>query len=373
MFTYHLKSAFRHLRRRKGYAALNVSGLALGLACSILLVLYVRSERAVDATIPDRDRIQRVGSYWQEESMGLPITAPAPVGPALARTYPEVEAQTRLWAGWINLRTPGAPALRRNGYVADPNVASFFGLPMLHGNARTALDRPRSILLHEGLARALFGTTDAVGRTVTLETYNTGDQTYTVTGVWRDLPFNSFTHFGGEPYDLIVPWTGADDFVPAASWADWTNRTLLTYVKLAPGASTERLTAAFDGFVRREAPAELHGAYRPILEPLARLYLDDEDGKNRRTVGLLAGLAALILLVACINFANLATARALERAREIGVRKAIGARRGHLVSALLGEAFLVSTLATVLGAGLARVLQGPFFSLTGKPLVLDHP
>ena len=235
----------------------------------------------------------------------------------------------------------------------------------------TALQQPRSVVLREDLAEALFGTDEAVGETLLIETFNNGTQPYTVTGVWQALPLNSVTHFDNVPYELVTSYTPGD-MLSEGAWTGWDNRYLLSYVKLSPTASAEAVAAKFDDFVQTAAPEELHGIYSPALQPLRSLYLDDNDGRNRRTVWLLAALAGLILLVACINFANLATAQALERAREIGVRKAIGAHRGQLIGPLLGEAVLVAAVATALGTILARVLQDAFFSLAGKPLVLAN-
>ncbi len=374
MLKNYLVVVFRSLRRQKGYAFINVSGLAVGLACCILIVLYVRSERAVDTVFDDVDRIYRIGSEWRDEGAGLPITAPAPIGEKMVETFPEAQASVRLWAGWLNVRSAegDVSAFRRSAYVADANVISFFGIPLLHGSAETALRQPRSVVLREDLARAVFGTADAVGRTLLVETYNNGTQPYTVTGVWEPLAFNSFTRFGGGEFALIVSFAPGD-VMSEEEWTSWENRYLLHYVKLAPGTAPDAVSARLANFVRAVAPEEYHGMYEPVLQPLRTLYLDDEGGRNRRAVHLLTGLAVLILLVACINFANLATAQALRRGKEIGVRKSIGARRGQIVGQYLGEAVVVAALATVLGALLARVLQNPFFELVGKPLVLPNP
>ena len=374
MLKNHLAVALRNLRRRAGSSAINVVGLALGLACCILLVLYVRSELAVDTVFDDADRIHRVGGLWADGASGLPITAPAPTAKAMVETLPEVESSVRMWPGWLNVRDADheqASAFRRNAYVVDSNVLTFFGLPLVQGDPETALQKPRSVVLHENLARAAFGTEDAVGRTLLIETYINGTQSYTVTGVWGALPFNSVTRFGGERFELIVSYT-PDDILDEAAFTSWDSRFLLSYVKLTPESSAAAVSAKLGDVVRTEMPDALQGVYMPVLQPIRSLYLDDNEGHNRRMVWLMAALAGLILLVACINFANLATAQALERAREIGVRKAMGARRGQLIGPLLGEAMLVATAATALGALLAWVMQDAFFDMAGKSLVLTH-
>lgn len=374
MLNNRLTIALRVLRRGRGYAFLNVTGLAVGLACCVLIVLYVRSELAVDTVFQDADRIHRLSSDWAEGEHGLPITAPAPAAEQLAAALPEVESSVRMWLGWLNVRDAGeehAPAFRRNAVVADANMLDFFGIPLVQGDAATALHEPRSVVIHEDLARAAFGTAEAVGETLLVETFNNGTQPYTVTGVWQALPLNSVTQFQGVQHEIIASYT-AGDMLREGAWRGWDNRFLLSYVKLAPNATSQAVTAKLGDFVRTEAPEDLHGIYMPVLDPLSTLYLDDDDGRNRRTVWLLAALAGLILLVACINFANLATAQALERAREVGVRKALGAHRGQLLGSLLGEAVLVACAATALGAFLARALQHAFFSMAGKPLVLPN-
>ncbi|MEM8558950.1 MAG: ABC transporter permease [Bacteroidota bacterium] len=372
MFRYHARVALRTLRRRPTETAINVIGLALGLTCCVLLALYVRNELAVDRDVPHAERIYRLGSAWSDGAAGPPITAPAAAGPALVETFAEVEATVRIWAGWLNVRAGdevAPPVFRRNAYVADANALTFFGFDLLHGDPSTALAAPRSVVLHERFAEAVFGTADAVGRTLLVETYNNGEQPYTVTGVWADRPFNSFTHFDGAEFEVITSFTDGD-LITEYAWWSWENRYLLAYVKLAVGADVAALRSRLPAFVAEQAPQEWAETYAILLESFATLYLDDNDGRNRKAVYLLSALAVLILAVACINFANLATARALNRAKEIGVRKAVGAQRAQLVGPLLGEAVWVAALATALGAGMASVLQGPFFELADKPLVV---
>ncbi len=371
MLRNYLKIAYRNLKRQKGYTLINVAGLAIGIACCVLIFLFVRSELAVNAVFEDAERIYRVDSDWQDEDAGLPFLTLAAASPTMERVYPEVLDQTRLYGIVLSVGV-GNQWLRRDAYVADPSVLNVFDLPLLHGDPAAALREPRSVVLRADLARALFGTTDVVGRTVQLETFRHGHQPYTVTGVWEKLPENSFTQFGESQYQLLLPQAG-EDFVQEPGWTSWQSQNILHFVKLAPGTDVEALRAKMDDFIEAYAPEEFHDKLSLELNPLSTLYLTDAGGRGRRVVELLSAIGVFLLLIAGINFTNLSAARSLTRAKEIGVRKTVGAQREQVMGQFLSESLLVSALATGLGALLAALCLEPFMRLMGKDLVLAHP
>lgn len=207
MLRSHLHTAVRSLHRHLGYAAINVVGLGVGIAVSVLLLLFIRSEWAVNAVIPDAERIVRLDSEWADADRGLPFLTAAPAGETMQRQFPEVEAQTRMYGIWVTLGT-GADFYRRDAWLADPTFLDVFDLPLLHGDAEAALKQPRTVVLRDDLARTLFGSTDVVGRTVEVKTFRNGPQPYTVTGVWEALPRNSVTRFSGSQYQMILSETG---------------------------------------------------------------------------------------------------------------------------------------------------------------------
>ncbi|HMB94391.1 MAG TPA: ABC transporter permease [Rhodothermales bacterium] len=374
MFKNYLKIALRTLERRKGYTFINVFGLATGVACCLLIFLYVRNEVSVNAHIEDVERIYRVDSDWREASMGLPITTLAPVAQTLVQEYPEVEDGVRLYLMTDRIRV-GDKAFRRDVMMADPQVLELFSLPMLAGDPATALLEPYSVVITDALAQTLFGTTDVLGETILFETWQRGEQPYTVTGVRRALPFNSITHFNAdhERYDLIIPAQPYGDFFEEAGWTSWQSRYILQYVKLAPDADVNALQAKLGTFVETYAPETFHGNLNITLNPLRTLYLTDNENLGWRIVGVLSTVALLILLIACINFMNLSTARSLARAREVGVRKTVGAVRWQLVAQFLSESSLIALMATIIGAALASLFIDALFDLADKPLLLTQP
>ncbi len=372
MLRSYFRTAVRSLRRHPGTTAINVVGLGAGIAVSVLLFLFIRSERAVNAVIPDAERIVRLDSEWADPDRGLPFLTAAPAGETMQRQFPEVEAQTRMYGIWVTLGT-GTDFYRRDAWLADPTFLDVFDLPLVYGDAETALKAPRTVVLRDDLARTLFGSTDVVGRTVEVKTWRSGPQPYTVTGVWETLPHNSVTQFRDAQYQMILSETGTWDFTPESGFAAWSSVYIMQYVRLAEDANLNVLQDKMDGFVAANAPETLHDALDIVLRPLPDVYLAFNDGQGWQRLYLLGALAALVLLIAGINFTNLATARSLDRTREVGVRKALGAQRGQLARQFLVEAVLVSGAATGLGALLAAASIDGFAQVAGVEFVLAQP
>jgi putative ABC transport system permease protein len=367
-----LKTALRSLRRHLGGTAVNIVGLGVGIGVSVLLLLFVRSELAVNDVFPNADRIHRIDSWRTEGDSGIRYIATNPLGDTIEREAPGVEARTWLYGLWVTVGAEGA-YYRRDTFLTNPGFFDVFDLPLRHGDPETALDRPRSAVLRADVARTLFGTTDVVGRTVNVKTYRNGDQPYTVTGVWEKLPRNSVTQFRGDEYKILLSETGTWDFAPESSWGQWQSPFLVQYVRLAENVDLDALRATLDDLVATNAPDEVAETLAVGLSPLTEVYLTHADNTGWQRIYLVAVLAALVLLIAGINVTNLATARSLDRVREIGVRKTLGARRGQLVRQFLVEALLVSSCATVLGAALAAVGRPLFEQLVGIDLVLRAP
>ena len=366
-----LLTAIRSLRRHLGFTTINVIGLGVGIAVSVLLLLFVRSEMAVNDLFPNAERIHRIDS-WHTDASSIRYIATNPLGETIEREAPGVEARTWLYGIWVTVGAEGE-YYRRDTFLTNPGFFDVFDLPLRHGDPETALDQPRSAVLRADVARTLFGTTDVVGRTVDVKTYRNGSQPYTVTGVWEKLPRNSVTQLRGDEFKMLLSETGTWDFAPESAWSQWQSPFLLQYVRLAEHASVDDLRATLDDLVAANAPDDLKETLAVGLSPLTEVYLTHADNAGWQRIYLVATLAALVLLIAGINFTNLATARSLDRVREIGVRKTLGARRGQLARQFLVEAVLVSSLATIFGAGLAWIGRPAFEQLIGMGLVVQAP
>ncbi len=379
MFRNYLTIALRNFRRQAFFSAVNVAGLAVGLAACWLIALYVFHEHSFDRFLPNSDRICAVAlDLKMGDQEGRTTNTPPPVGPRLAADFPEIEMTARsfpLRSVVVRREWPGHAPLLFNeeaAMAADTGFLELFGFPMLEGDAATALDRPGSLVLTEKIAGKYFGRTSALGQSLLIN-----DRLFTVTGVARNLPSNSTVQF-----DFLLPMA---DFkvVERFSWS-WIWLQVDTWARLRQPATAENLAALetkFPAMVRAYAPA----AYERIgqnfeqqlrkgdrldirLLPLKTLHLGDPTLSSRLTtlgdgdqVRIFGIVGALILLLACVNFMNLSTARSLKRAREVGVRKALGSQRSALVAQFLAESLLVSLAALSLSAILAGAAL-PYFS-----------
>jgi putative ABC transport system permease protein len=365
MWRNYLTVGFRSLIRNRTYAFINIFGLALGLAACLALLVYVRYETGYDSWLPDSDRIYQVQATWHEP--GQPVSpnqaSPFPVRDTIADGFPQIEAVTVARPGRIVAERQSAPTYVES-LTVDPAFFEIFRLSFVRGSARTALPNVTSVVLTESEALRQFGTDDVIGRTIT---FGTGENRadYAVTGVIGDLPRNSHMAFGAvlrfDPaaYAAAVP-------EPYRSWGSMGQ---YHYVKLRPGADVAPINAALPAWERRVIPNEIvdgRTASRADIMDLKLVNVSDihlgeaqqpamRPGNDARTVATFSIVAGLILAMACINFINLSTARAGQRAREVALRKVVGASRRQLIVQFLAETVLIAGLAMLIALTLVEL------------------
>jgi putative ABC transport system permease protein len=381
MIRNYLKTAFRSLWKNKGFAAINIGGLAIGLATCLLMLVYVLDELSYDRWNGNADRIYRLdnsvsfsGNYFDNAS------GPFPAGPAIRREYPEVEKEVRLnTAGGLQIRR-GSQNINEDQVVyADSTFFEVFTLPLIGGDVHTALVAPHTMVISERMAKKYFGRQDAVGRE--LEVVGRGP--YTVTGVMRDMPEASHFHF-----EFVVSLSESEY---AKQTDEWFSNSCNIYLLLRKGvdaAAFEKKLSA--GLIRKYiAPlvqslvhlsmGEYYKAgnkYVFTLMPLTAIHLHSnksgelEPNGNLQYVYIFSAIAIFILLIACVNFMNLSTARSANRAKEVGVRKVLGSMRGGLVTQFLMESVLISFIGLVLALGLAWLLLPIFNDLAAKRMTI---
>jgi putative ABC transport system permease protein len=371
MFKNYLKTAFRTLFRQKGYTFINVAGLATGLAFCTLIFLYVRDELSYDRFHEKADRIFRVNAVSQNPEGDFYRTAhPPPLAPALQAEFPELEAVTRIVPrNRVLIRVGDEVYQETRFYLADAFFFKVFSFPFLSGGPEAVLMVPGTVVFTETMARKYFGDTDPLGQVITFE----NGIELTVAGVIEDVPSNSHLAFDflaalDTPGMAQVGWLG-----------NWRQSSTSTYVLLQPDAMPEVLEAKLPGFVDTYLAETLDESeiFTLSLQKLSSIHLYPHlppeqiwAASNLRYVYLFSIMGLAVLLIACINYVNLATARALRRAREVGVRKILGSTRRQLLGQFLGEASLVAGAALLL-ALLLVVLSAPAFNtLTGKTFSL---
>ncbi|MEM6784471.1 MAG: ABC transporter permease [Bacteroidota bacterium] len=386
----------RGLRRQPGYTALNVGGLALGIACCLLIAFYVRHEWSHDRFHEHADRLYRM-TYENRQGEDLPPAAPdefqawstAAIAPLLETEFPEVEHAVRLSGRHTMLFTRGEEAFQEERYFfADPEFFEVFTFPLLQGDPTTALVEPTSVVLAESAARRYFGddalaANQVLGQALQLGSGDDVDP-LVVTGIMADVPATSHLDF-----DILLSMSLFENGVRANDrgfvFDSWNYVDFFTYVLLDENASGEAFQAKMPAFVQRhhgEAMREWPQSYTLRWEPITEAYFSPTGGfaagpRGNSTYLYLFGFIGLfILLIACVNFMNLATARATKRAKEVGVRKSVGANRSSLVRQFLAEALFLATAAAILGVVLAESLLPFFQELAGKEIaggVLTSP
>lgn len=380
MFRNHLKIAYRNLVRNKVFSALNILGLATGLAACLLIGFYVLDEWSFDRFHLGADRIYRINEDTRFAGNATAYAqAPAPLAGVLKSNFPIVEESVRLKSAGTVIVKKDNQELREDGVIfADPSVFAVFTLPLLDGNPADALREPNSAVISKTAALKYFGTPNAVGHILTL---NQKDN-YKITGVMEDMPQRSHFH--------------ADFLLSMASLADsrsaiWLSNDYNTYVLLRKGADLKQLDAALPALMRRYIGPQLQNMahvslsdfekggnyFRLSLMPLTAIHLESsrtgELGHNgdKQYLYLFFFISLFILVIACINFINLSTAKSAGRAKEVGVRKVLGSARGSLIVQFLSESMLLVFTAMVIAIVLVIVCLPFFNSLAGKEMELS--
>ena len=359
MLRNYLKIAFRNLWRNKVFAGINVVGLSVGLASCLLLFLYIVHELSYDDFQQKADRIVRVTMEYSMEGRvaKIPVTG-TKVAPEFGRQFPEVESGVRLINREAVVMNGNRQFSEKRLVFADSAFFSLFSFPLRRGNPQTALAGPNVVVLSETTAQRYFGTDNPIGKALRI---NTGGsfRDYSVTGVVADCPANSQIK-----YDLLASFMT----LPAAKKEEWYSSNYATYLLLRTPEAITRLQAKISGFMRTQFSKDemSAGSYLTYnLEPLRRVHLySDVEGSFEPNGDLtytyvFGSIALLILLIACVNYINLATSRAVERAQEVGVRKVMGATQGQLFRQFMGESMIVTSIALGLGllfAGLSLPL-----------------
>jgi len=356
MISSYFKIAWRNITKNKFHSLINMTGLALGMAGAVLLLLNIQYGLSVDQFHEKKDHIYQVYNKgiidgnllcWNQTS--------APLGPALKKDYPEIKNTARLM-GSDKLFRYADKKIQAEGKVIDPAFLTMFSFPLAEGNAQMVFNNPNAIVITAELARKIFGSEDPINKIITTPT---GDN-FIVTGVLKDLPDN--TQF---KFDYLLPW----EYLRAKGIenATWTNQNTNTFVELMPAAQVGAVNKKIAGVVAANSP--IMADVKVFLYPLSKLYLEGrfENGKpsggnidNLRMLGILAGI---ILLIACINFMNLSTARSEKRAKEVGIRKVVGAYRRSLIFQFIGESVLMAFFAGITALVLVQMALPEFSTL----------
>lgn len=379
MFKNYLKVALRNLTKHKGYSFINIVGLAIGVACFVLIMLFVQDERSYDRYHSNADRTYRIVEIIEgaEESASQPF----PVAETLKNDYADlVEHTTR----FFNLQAPSVTFAyeppngearrfnERRFFFTDSTVFDVFDFELLRGNPATALAEPNRILLTESTVEKYFGDDDPIGKTIQLTAQFTIN--FEVVGVLADTPRNS--HF---EFDFLASMATMDAFSPNGRFQgnNWYWNPAWTYITLAENADPATLEAQFPSFVEQYFPEQIRSQVRLYVQPLtdihlhSRLDFEIRPNSDIAYVYIFSAIAFFVLLIACINFMNLTTARSAKRAREVGMRKVMGAVQGQLIRQFLGESTLLAVLGVLVAIPMIYAALPVLNAFSDKALAFD--
>jgi ABC-type antimicrobial peptide transport system permease subunit len=373
MFRNYYKIAIRHIARSRFHSAITITGLSVGITVSLLIAAYCWSEWQVNHQLKNADRQYMLTNEWKDPNMGPGVTTLGPLARALKENYPNLVANYYRSDLITSNVSYGEKHFREGLQVGDSTLLTMYGFSMLHGDARTALDHPFTVVITADQALKYFGKTDVVGQNLTIENFSGSKQDFRITGVLEELARNSVTR--------PIESTNSHFFLSTASQSffgrnmDWSSLYILGYIELQKGVKPAALAGPIDRLVKQNANPAVYTSLKVKLNPLTSFYLEGMGGTVEKMLYTLSFVACFILLMAIINFVNLSVGQSASRMREIGIRKVMGSLRRQLITQFLTESVLLTVLATGIALGL-YALFAPFVSgMLGKeiPSLLQLP
>ncbi len=386
MFRNYFKTALRNLSRNKIYSLINIAGLSIGLACAMLIILYVKDEVSYDRFHSNVGNIYRIVTQAIDKNGGKGRkdgNSGYLQGPRFAQNVPEIKSFVRVQSGEKDIKT-GTEVKSQELLYADSTFFDVFSFPLISGNRHSCLKDPSSVVITEDAAKKQFGTTDAIGKMIMMKD-DSVFAPHTVTAVAKKCPQNSSIKF-----EMLLPIKESKE--DASNSENWFNFFLNTFVVLDPHTNIQTVSSKMNKFYdedTKEALKSLTAKFGPeaanwkakyLLQPFLDMHMSTElpaqnglsDASNPMYAYILSGIALFVLLIACINFVNLTVARSVKRAKEIGIRKVVGGGRKQLILQFLGESFLLCIVAFALAIGLVQLILPVFNNLSNKVLALSY-
>ena len=370
MFFNYLKIAFRNMKKQKVYSTINILGLAVGMAGCLLITLWIRDEMSFDRFNRDGDRIYRIVSDWQKWNWeGVEIT-PGALGPRIPEKLPAVEHVTRIVEHFRSVVRQGDRAFYETGGLsADPDLFRIFSFPFVRGSVDDIFKTPFQIVITESFGRKYFGQADPLGQYLEIN-----GQRLNVCGVVRDIPAHSHLKF-----DYVTATEHMPEFPATHRVESWSEFNYTTYIKVKPGADLDEIAREATAIAQENGSNQVKEGARFRLQPLMDIHLDPRPYQrvcfrlgDKRNIWIFSIIALFVLLIACVNFINLSTARSDLRIKEVGFRKTVGATRPELMKQFFSESMFHAVLACLIAILLAELALPLFNHVAAKDLTLDY-
>jgi putative ABC transport system permease protein len=380
MIKNYFKVAIRNIFKHKAFSFINITGLAIGIACSVLILLFVTHELSYDRFHEKADRIHRIAVRASIGNTKIRQTySSSETFRKLLLDFPEIEAGVKFFRlGEVPVISGERTFFESRFYAVDNTFFDIFTVPLIHGNPESVLKNPNTMVLTRDIAVKYFGTTDVIGRILRVDSkFGLRTKDFEITGVSENMPANSHFH-----YDILVSLASFPDWVNNTGW---TANNFITYLLLKKGTSAETFNEKLKEFTRKYMGGERFdswvakgNSWEYYLQPITKIHLTSdlngefESNGNETYVYVFSVVSIIILLIACINFMNLSTAKSSLRAKEVGMRKVVGSGKNQLVAQFISESVILSFIALALGIGLVHLLLPSFRNLVNRPLELNY-
>lgn len=354
--------AIRHLTRHKLFSGINILCMAIGISFTMLIGAYIIHEKSVNSGLRNISSQYIIKSKWKVKDMGLPLTTVAALPKALKEEYPTLVANYYRSNPVTNVISAGDRHFKENISICDTSLVSMYGFELLHGDPCHAFLNNSSAVITGSLAIKLFGTTDAIGKTVSLSNTVSGTQDYSVSAILKDMHQNTVNNFvDPDGYGMFVPFEGSRYYTGDDQSNSWSNIYNVGMIELKPGVTAKDIIVPMSRLLSANLPGNLKGLLEPELVPLKDYYLKDNNNAVQKMINMLSLVALFIMVMAVINFINISIGTSSYRLKEIGLRKVFGSRRKQLVFQYLTESLVLTFIAVLLSLGMYELAR-PIFS-----------
>lgn len=359
---------WRNIIKHPFYSSLNIIGLSTGILFTLLIGAYVWNELQVNKSLRNSKNQYFLTSKWKDPNIGGDITTLGPLAKRLKEEYPHLVANYYRWDGITSVVSKGDKHFREGLQLGDSTLLSMYGFELLHGDRRTALNDPYSVVLTEDKAIKYFGKTDVVGETIGIQSFSGGKREFAITGVLKNIPENSVTALNDANHNGVFIPTNTYTYFGRADFESWSNLWLPSYIELKEGISIASLEKPISQLIQNNAPDGIKQNLSVHPVALTDYYLEKDNGLVKKMIYALSFVGLFILLMAVVNFINISISSSSARIKEIGIRKVLGGVRKQIIIQFLTESVILVLLATVLAVA-AYPLAKPFFAeLAGKEI-----
>ncbi|QRR04003.1 ABC transporter permease [Dyadobacter sandarakinus] len=366
MLQNYFKTAWRNLLRKKLYSILTILGLAIGITFSYLVASFIYQELQVNKLLHAPENQYIIRSEWKNPDLGTDLTTLAPLGEKLRADYPNLVAGFYRYDAITVAVSQGDKHFREDVQTGDSTLLSMYRFPLLHGDANTAMSAPNAVMMTENKALKYFGSTNVVGRTLTLHNFNGGKQAYMVSAVLKNIPVNSVTYLFDKPSEIFIPFGSLEGRADVTD--NWDFQYMVSYLQLKKGVNPHDLEKPIQQLLATHASPMVVENLRIYLTPLTEYHRSANNNLIQKMISTLLAVTAFILLMAVVNFVNISIGNASSRLKEIGVRKVLGSEKRQLLFQFLAEAITLAGIACILSVGLYVVSAGAFGEIVGKEL-----